>query len=184
MLMRHLLATLVCSVAISSAAVAEVEKIAIPGARGMTLHWWPKVAPVAGWHHDREHSLHYGVNAWAPDGFTFADAETVMYARAIYKPRDPAVKSLADLIARDKKDFLEKSPTLVIAEAGPLTTADGKRLTSLTFFPKDSGNWERVTYGEEGEFFLLFTVSSRSLAGYKAAMNAYEHMVKRYKEKP
>lgn len=41
-----------------------------------------------------------------------------------------------------------------------------------------------ISYGEEGEFYLIFTVSSRSLNGYQAAMNAYQQLIRRYKEKP
>jgi hypothetical protein len=56
--------------AASTAAIADIEKIAIPGERGLQFYWWPKVPLVEGWRHDREHSLHYSVNALAPNGFT------------------------------------------------------------------------------------------------------------------
>jgi hypothetical protein len=167
-----------------SPAVADIEKIAVPGDRGLRFYWWPKVTPVKGWHQDREHSFHYSVNALAPDGFTFANAESVMYAKAVYKPREPEVKSLEMLITKDKRDFLVATPDLVIEEAATLMTADGQKLRSFTYFPKSKGNWERVAYGEEGEFYLVFTLSSRTLNGYKAAGGAFEQLVGQYKEKP
>ena len=180
-----LLATaLVCFLMTSSTASAEMERIAIPTDRGMSLHWWPKLFPVPGWHHEREQSLQLGVNALAPDGATCEDADTVMYAKAAYKPREPDTKSLDVFIEKDKKAFLARSSAVVIKEAAFLTTADGKRLRSFTFFPTGTGNWERVAYGEEGEFYLVFAMSSRSLNGYKAALKAYEQLVGRYKEKP
>lgn len=165
-----------------SVAHAEIEKIAIPSENGFSFYWWPKLPPIDGWHQDQEYSFFYSSNALAPDGFTFKNAETVMYARAIYKPRQPDVKSLEMLIANDKKDFLTNAPGIVIREVSPLVTADGLKLRSLTFFPAGSGNWERVSYGEEGEFYLVFTLSSRSESGFKAAVRTYEKLVSRYKK--
>jgi hypothetical protein len=163
---------------------AEIEKFAIPGKKGLNLHWWPKLPVIPGWHQDREHSLRYSSNALVPDGYTFANAEAVMYARAIYKPREPGIKSLQMLIENDKQDFLANAPGITINETGSLVTADGKTLRSFTFFPKGQGNWERVSYGEEGEFYLIFSLSSRSLAGYEAAVTVYGKLIGLYKEKP
>ncbi len=106
--MYRLLAFAIVLVAASATASAEIEKVAVPTDNGLTLHWWPKLPDVAGWHFDRDASYHYGFAAWAPDNFTFADAETVIYARAIYKPRDPETKSLDVLIERDKQHFRAK----------------------------------------------------------------------------
>lgn len=144
------------------------------------FYWWPKIAAPKGWHQDRRASYHYGCNAVAPDGHTFANAETVLYAKASYKPRIPALKSLEQLIAKDKEDFL--SSGVEIKEAPPLTTADGKILRSFIFTPKDKGNWERVSYGEEGDFYLTFTVSSRSLASCQSSEKIYEDFVRSYKQ--
>lgn len=175
---------LFCSALIASGLHAEIEKIAIPSDTGMKFYWWPKLASVAGWHHERGPSLHYSSNTFAPDGFTFSNAETVIYARAIFKPREPAVKSLSMLIENDKKDFLAKAPGIVITEVETLSTADEKKLKSFTFSPKESGSWERVTYGEEDEFYLIFTVSSRTKQGLERAFNAYKTIISLYKEAP
>jgi hypothetical protein len=182
--MRRPFIIVLCVVVAGSTAFAEIEKFVTPSDQGLCFHWWPKLPSVDGWHPDRENSLGYAANALAPDGFTFGDAETVMYAKAIYKPREPESKSVDMLIENDKKDFLADTPDIAIEAAGSLTTADGQVLRSFTFFPKSKGNWERVSYGEEGEYYLIFTVSSRSLKGYSAAMTAYEQLIGRYKEKP
>jgi hypothetical protein len=166
-----------------SPASAEIEMIAAPTDRGLSYHWWPKLTAPEGWHHDRNQSVYYGFNAIAPDGFSFADAETVMYAKAAYKPREPEVKSLQMFIASDHKGMLANAANLEIKEAAALVTADGKRLSSFTLFPKKEGTWERVAYGEEGDFYLIFTVSARSLQGYQAASAAYELLVAGYQEK-
>ena len=93
-------------------------------------------------------------------------------------------KLFGELIEKDKKAFRSDSPGIKIEEIGVLMTADHKRLRSFTFFPSGKGNWERVSYGEEGDFYLIFTVSSRSLKGYKAAMRAYQQLIGRYQEHP
>jgi len=162
---------------------ADIEKLAVPSERGMQFHWWPKLPPVEGWQHDREFSLKYSINALAPVGKSFANAETVMYAKAVFKPRVPDVKSLGQLIENDKKDKANV-PGVVVAEAPSLLSADGRKLSSLTYTPNGTGNWERVSYLEEGEFYLIFTVSSRSLAGFKSSAKAYEALVALYREKP
>jgi hypothetical protein len=167
-----------------SGASGEIEKRATTCEQMLCFHWWPKLPALEGWHQDEERSLAFGCNALAPDGSSFGDAETVMYAKALYKPRDPETKSLEALIEQDKQRFANEVPGIEIAEAPSLTTADGRKLRSFTFFPKDEGPWERVAYGEEGDFYLVFAVSSRSRKGYEAALPAYERLVERYREKP
>jgi len=74
---------------------------------------------------------------------------------------------------------------LRISDTPPIRTADGKPLRSLTFFPPDGkGNWERVAYGEEGEYFLIFTLSARSLESYRASLPAFETLLAGYRELP
>ena len=169
---------------VSTPIQAEIYKAAIPSESGMKFYWWPVLPEIKGWHHDRKFSLRYSSNAQAPDGFTFANAETVIYAKAIFKPRRKNIKSLNELIESDKNDFLNNTKDLKIKEVDPLTTSDGKKLKSFTFTPKVKGNWERVSYGEEGEFYLIFTISSRSKNGYSESLKYYEQFISKYKQKP
>lgn len=165
-------------------AQAEIEKIAVPGEKGFSFYWWPKLAPVDGWHQDREHSFFYSAYALAPNGFTFKNAETVMYARALFKPREPDIKSLEALIENDRKGFEANVPGISIQEVAALSSSDDKKFRSFTFFPTSGGNWERVSYGEEGEFYLIFTISSRSLSGFNAAVGTYEKLIASYNQSP
>ena len=182
MQIRSLIASLFIVVAVPAA--AEVEKFAIPSEKGAKFHWWPKLPQVVGWQHDREFSFGHSVNALAPVGETFREAVTVMYAKAVFKPRVPEVKSLEILIENDKKDFLKKVPGVVVQDAPALSTADGRKVVSRTYTPGSSGNWERVSYLEEGEFYLIFTVSSRTKKGFEASASAYESLISQYREKP
>lgn len=177
---RILLVIMVLSIPAS----AEIEKTAVPTDKGIQLYWWPKLKAVAGWHQDRKLSNSYGINAQAPDGYTFANAAAVIYAKADYKPRMPGTKSLEMLITGDKQNFRAKDPTVVISEVDPLKTGDGKSLRSFTFFPKEKkGDWEQVSYGEEGDFYLVFVVSSKTKEAFAKAVDAYKTFISQYKEK-
>jgi hypothetical protein len=163
-------------------ATPEIEKVGQPCEKGICLAWWPKLEPANGWHHERGPSFANGVNVQVPDGFTFSNAETVIYAKAEYKPRIPKTTSLEALIKDDKDDFLKHDPSIAITKVPSLKTKDGKALESYTFFPEVKGNWEEVSYGEEGDFYLIFTISSRSRAGFADSLTTYEQYIARYKE--
>jgi hypothetical protein len=163
-------------------ALPEIEKVGQVCEKGICLAWWPKLEPAKGWHHERGPSLANGVNVQVPDGFTFSNAETVIYAKAAYKPRIPETTSLEIFISNDKADFLKNDPTTAITKVPALKTRDGKALETYTFFPKAEGNWEEVSYGEEGDFYLIFTISSRSHAGFLAVLPIYEQYIAHYKE--
>jgi len=174
-----LFAALLCALPVG----AEIVKTGTPCQTGICLYWWPKLPAIKGWHQEVGPSQHYGANTLAPDGSTFMDAETVVYAKATYKPRVPEIKSIDALIAQDKRGFTKNIPGVVITETKPLITGDGQKLRSLTFFPTSEGNWEQTAYGEEGDFFLLFTISSRTKSGYERSLSAFEDLIHAYKKK-
>ena len=163
---------------------AEIEKVGEPCEKGICVAWWPKLIPAKGWHHERGPSFANGINIQVPDGFTFSNAETVIYAKALYKPRSPEIKSLGTLIDNDREEFVSRDPSIVISEAKAPRTGDGKPLKSFTFFPKKKGNWEQVSYGEEADYYLLFTISSRSRSGFTEMFSVYEQYIGQYKEGP
>jgi hypothetical protein len=163
---------------------ADIEKTAIVCNTGICFYWWPKLPPVPGWHQDKEQSLNYGANALAPNGSSFVDAEAVMYAVAVYKPRDPEDKSLAMFIAGDKEHSLSSNPNVVITQVSDLVNGDGAKLPSFTFFPKSNGNWEQVSYGEEGDFYLTFALSARSKKAFDKMQSTYRDLIAHYKAKP
>ena len=182
MLKRCCIAVLVSMSVVN--AWADVEKNAVACKEKLCFYWWPKLVAIKGWHQDREQSFAISANAQAPDGFTFANADAVIYAKAEYKPKIPGIRSVSERIADDKKTFQKSDPTLQISEAAALQTADGQKLRSFSFFPKEHGNWELVSYGEEGEFYLIFSLSARTLVGYENALSTYKQFISSYKEKP
>ena len=177
--------SLILSLLLSTQLHAEIEKFAIPDKKcgKICFYWWPKLPTIEGWHHDRQQSYAYSANTQAPNGFTFSNAETVIYAKALFKPRMPETKTLEELIKNDHNRFKTET-NVIIKKAKTYITADKNKLVSYTFSPKEKGNWEQVSYGEEGEFFLIFTVSSRSKKGLLETLPIYEKYLAKYNEKP
>jgi len=163
---------------------AEIEKTAVSEDTGMHFYWWPKLSPLLGWHQDVEVSRHFGANMLVPDGKTFRDAETVIYARAIFKPRATDARTLADFIGNDRGRFVKAIPDIAVTEGKPLVTADGKRVITLEFSPKSKGDWERVAYMEEGDFYVIFTESSHSKAGLESSVVSFDSLISGYREAP
>jgi hypothetical protein len=169
---------------ISSLANSEIYKLAVPSDKGFELYWWPVMQPIAGWNHDEGASRANHVNAFVPNGSSFSDAPAVMYARAMYKPRTPDTKSLNQLIADDRKQFEQDFPGIRIAELAPISGSSGSKFRCLSFTPSGAGSWEHVAYAEEGEFYLIFTVSSTSEAALVRAQRDFEKWVSAYKLGP
>lgn len=166
------------------AAHADVEKFALMRKPSIQFVWWPKIAPPSGWVQDRGSSEHYGMNAITQVGKSFNDADTILYARAEYKPQVPDVKSLAQYIARDREGALSQVPDLKIASGRRIVTKEGVTLTTLTFAPASAGNWERMAFMEEGDFFFTFAISARTATGYQKHQQVFEKWIAAYKRKP
>lgn len=155
-------------------------------AANICFYWWPKLPSMAGWQQDKASSYRYRANAQVPVGVNFDDADTVIYARAIYKPRRPKIKNLAQFIASEQKSFLQHHPNFSIQETPPLTSASGLVFRRFTFTPKTSGNWEQVAYSEEQDtqgnaYYLVFVLSARNQKDYKATLSSYQQYIAQYK---
>ena len=95
----------------------------------------------------------------------------------------PETKTLEELIKNDHNKFKTEAD-VIIKKFKTYITADKNKLISYTFYPKVKGNWEQVSYGEEGEFFLIFTISSRTKSGLLDMLPIYEKYLAKYNEKP
>ncbi|MBI5451615.1 MAG: hypothetical protein HY940_09695 [Gammaproteobacteria bacterium] len=146
------------------------------------VYVWPRLPAVQGWHHEHDSSYLYGANAQAPDGQTFATADAVIYARAVYRAGVPGLATLQQLIDNDRRQFIEQDADVIIRELKPLINADGQRLRSFSYFPQlQHGSYEQLSYGEEGEYFIVVTLSARSRQGYHQALPAYRRFIKAYR---
>jgi hypothetical protein len=180
MFLRTLLAAF--AVALCLPGWAEVERTAIAGGDGIELFWWPKLPPLDGWDQDQVASLQYGANVLAPRGKTFADSESAIYAKALYKPRVPQMHSLSELIDSNRKDFSENNGGTRVKDATRLTSANGRPVVCLIVEPTSPGNWEKVCYLEEGDYFLLFTLIAQSRSNFDSSVKAFEALISRYRQ--
>ena len=176
-----LMSILVLSVA--SAVDAGVYKLAVPAGSGMKLYWWPILPDLPGWVHDQLASKQYDANFLVPRGQTFANAPAVIYARALYKPRIPETKSIDQLIADDERQIAKDSPDIRMSEQAALQDRDGKGFRCVSFAPSAEGDWEFVAYGEEDDFYLIFTVSGNSPGALEKALPEFKKLIARYKKK-
>ena len=165
---------------------AGIEYVVVETQGGKVERWWPRLAPPKGWHHDRGSSVNYHLNGMAPVGESFASAEAVMYGRAIRTSTDANIRNLAEFMARERANYLKRAPNYEVREDKPIVTREGLRLKTRLFVPKDGqGNWERVAYGEEHDFYLLFVASARSRTALDAIALPFRQMVAQYqREKP
>jgi len=161
---------------------AEIYKLAIPAKSGTLLYWWPVLPDLPGWIHDEVASRRYESNFLVPRGQTVASAPAVIYAKALYKPRIPEAKSLDQLIAEDKRQFTNESPGILISERTPLADGDHQAFRCLYFAPPSTGSWELVAYGEEDDFYLIFTVSGNSPRALEKAMPDFKSLLGNYKK--
>lgn len=164
------------------AAFAGIDKVAVPTDSGLKLMWWPKVTPPIGWHFDRGSSYYFAFNAMAPNGSTFSKAETVMYAKAAYKPRLSAVTTLQAFVDDDVASFKKEEPKIVIVHEPSIYSARGQQFQVVFYHPEagNPGNWEQVAYCEDGAYFLTFVVSSRTQGGLESAMPVFRSMLSSY----
>lgn len=175
---------LLCLVLLPLATHAAIEKYATSCGNSICFHWWPRMLPVQGWHRDEARSFDMNVLLLVPDGSDFSDAAAVIYAKAVYKPRVPKLTSLRAFIEQDRQNFMAEKADMAVAEADALVSADGHVWRSLTFFAPHDGSWERVAYGEESDFYLVFTLSARDKASYERNRAVFEAWIRRYREAP
>ena len=149
------------------------------------LLFLPVMAPaqnvnLAGWTRDDDASQRFGVTVLVSANSSIATTPAVMYRKQIDKQRLLDGLSLAQLIADDRSEFEINAPDIVVEEVAPLRDSKGSRVTCIAYSPADAGNWERVAYVEDGDFYLVFTVSASSEASLKNALPAFGKLVGSY----
>jgi hypothetical protein len=163
----------------ASPAHAKIEEKDMPCEEGLCHKWWPKLPEVKGWH--QEDASELNISAMAPDGFNLKDCKTVLYGNAVHKKSVPANKTMADFIENDKKGFSNASVT----EESASNTKDGQEIKVYSFAPKDKeGKWERVGYGQEGDFYLIFANVAQTAKDLEKSKDAFKTLIESYKSKP
>jgi hypothetical protein len=173
--------------ALAGPAPAKIIKTARPDCQKSSIcfYWWPELPALPGWHADDKANFSMGgngINVLIPDGATFENTEAVIYGNAVFKGSlNPRPKTLADFIAGDaEQSRADSHGEVVIAQATALDGAKGTKWRSVTYFQPNVKVWERVAFGEEGDYYIVLTLRSRTLENYKAAQADYEKLVRSY----
>ena len=149
--------------------------------------WWPKLPEVDGWYQDMDHSYHYKMNAQAPEGYSFANAEAVIYARAVYQADTLQKPTLSEFISSSQKQFVNNAPsTLDIKKTGELNSKGQHNFVSYSFYPDGQGNWEQVAYttdadNEGNNYFIIVVLSARSQAAFDQNIHVYNELIENYR---
>lgn len=169
-------------IVVNLTAAAETEGFASPSCGDKICFWRrPVVDAPPGWLRDEGSSRLYQVNAFAPQGSTFSNADVVIYAKAIYKGK--AATTLADFIEGDRAEYQGEVPKARIVKAPAVVNGDGRALAAYSFAPAtgQAGNWERIAYDEEGEYILLFALSARTEDAYRKHLDSFIAFVAHYR---
>jgi hypothetical protein len=183
-----------CAIAFLSASLpvrAEIQKIATVdcGSDKVCFYWWPKLPSLHGWHTDQAANFDVGgngVNTLVPNGWSFHRAPAVIYGEATFKPRyewqHPSSENLDAFIADYQKATLDEDAHATISDAASLATADGQKLRSITYIRPSQHVWERASYGVEGEYYIVFQLTTYSQREFDRRMPEYERLVSSYRK--
>ena len=149
------------------------EMLEFPSADGMKS--WPKLPAVSDWHQDQAASFQNTANVLIPDGDVYPGAEAVILAKGVARGGGTLTRLIDnDRAAASDGTHLEKLADIADKDARPFTV--------YAYSPAKSGKWEAVAYGEEGRYFLVFTLSAQSQASYDKAFPVFAQMIGSYAE--
>lgn len=158
---------------------AEIERRAYRTDTGLKLMWWPKLQIPKGWVRDEAASRNMELNILVPKGKPFENAPTVICGRAINDPSRKVFRDLNSFVSSDIAEIRKEKPGVKVQELAPVKTKGGVKLRVFSFVTPQA--YERVAFGEEGNFWLVFTITSQSAAGLKRELPRFSDVLKRYR---
>lgn len=138
------------------------------------------VTPPTGWMVDDTSGLGSNIRVVLyPKGSRWKDASTVMYVNPLHAEKNAPV-SLVQMVNRDADSFRKAVPGGRVTAAPALTT-DRKQTAQVRYFSKPGAEPdEAVAYIEEKGLVMLLVMSSKSAAGFKSALPAFQQLVRSY----
>ncbi len=166
---------------------ARIVKIAVPKEkrteRDTLFHWWPELPAINWWRQEREASIASGSNVFVPLGADVTRAEALITARAVEK-RLTLCFNLGEFIFYQKRLLLEEDDKAIeFVKSSTVTTGDGKKLLGFIVIHKKTGAVEHLLYGEEGNFYTIFSLKARDRKAYLHALQSYKDLLGRYQGK-
>lgn len=112
-------------------------------------------------------------------GQKWATAQTIMYSNPLHQ--DPhARRTLAQMIERDIAAFRQQSPRGKVVSAPPIRNVRRQQAEVRYFSPDGRDPLTAVAYYEEKELVMLLVLESKTSAGLRAALPAFNGMVGSY----
>ncbi len=184
----RLLATVALLAALPSLAAAAGPKSTPPAATGgsgaLTLLYGDDhvfgIVPPAGWTVDDTSGLGSRIRVVLyPKGQKWSSAQTVMYVNPLHQ-QEGRTATLAQMIDRDVRSFMQKSPKGRVTVQKSLPTAKDRTAEVRYFAPDGRDPVEAVAYVAEDGLVMLLVLSSRDAAGFKRSVPAFESLVAGY----
>jgi hypothetical protein len=141
-------------------------------------HSYYLTAPL-GWIIDNTSGREEGFTAvFYPEGSSWADAETVMYAT--YVNYDSTKKeTVKDIITSDSVQFQQAAPQLRVKRLSPIQI--GKDKKAIIYSYSSEGNYETVAYLGEKKGVIVIVLSSKNKNGPVNYNRSFESLVKSYR---
>ncbi|MBI5299189.1 MAG: hypothetical protein HY877_02685 [Deltaproteobacteria bacterium] len=109
-----------------------------------------------------------------PQGQTWADASSVMYARVLKKGK----RQIQDIIKEDEADFLQRCPQGKIEKKS--LTVKIKNPSETRSFLCSGNAYEAVTFIDIEKVAVLFVLSSRTETAFNAGLKDFENLVRSF----
>ncbi len=169
-----------------ASAQGRIVKIVVPeGSRvedDALFLWWPELPAIEWWQQDREASIARGANVLVPLGADVDAAESLITARAVEK-RLTLCFNLSEFIFYQKRVLLEENDEAIeFIEESTVTTGDGRKLLGFLLVSQKTGAFEHFLYGEEENFYTIFSLQARNRKAYLRALHYYKLLLGRYRE--
>ena len=135
------------------------------------------ITPPQGWVLDTESGANNGVPAvFYPDGSSWADSRTVMYANVTTKGSGQSGESM---IEYDVERFTQEDPEVVITSL-PSRTVGKKTVTVKSFLGKSPENYEAVAYIDEKDHVVFLVLSARDMKTFESSLSAFSELIDSY----
>lgn len=135
------------------------------------------LTPPQGWTLDTESGASNGVPAVLyPEGSSWADSRTVMYANVTAKDSGQSGESM---IEYDVKRFTSEDPEVVISDL-PSRTAGRKKVRVKSFLGKSPENYEAVAYIDEKDHVVFLVLSARDMETFESSLPSFSELVDSY----
>ncbi len=175
----------VCICFLEGPAYGRVVKFVLPeGEKSgeLSFYWQPQLPNIEWWEYDNSASLAQKAVVFVPLGADFFSAEAVILARAVER-REACCPTLGEFASFQKERVITAGKNdIELVEKRTSTLGNNNVLRSYLFSSHKTGAVELRFYGEERNFYLVFSLKARTKKAYSRALPTYRRLLRRYFE--